>query len=77
MEKGNQRDQSGHGNEHSVGHKQAGAKNAPYQDMKYVHKDTEQPDVESHLAEAMVAAGNAHTYGSITRAASQHRREGM
>ena len=64
MDKGTRRVQPGHGNEHTVGHKQSRAKNAPHQDTKYVHKDTEQPDMESHLAEAMGAAGNAHAYGS-------------
>ena len=77
VDKGTRRVQPGHGNEHTVGHKQSRAKNAPHQDTKYVHKDTEQPDMESHLAEAMGAAGNAHAYGSTARAASQHRHQVM
>ena len=77
VEKGTQREQLGYGNEHTIGHKQALAKNDPNQDMKNMHKDTGQPDMKSNLAGAMGAAGKTRVQGSIARVptAIQHRHE--
>ena len=63
----------GDGDEHTFGHEQTLVKSTLHQCTRYVHKDTEQPDVESQQAGVMGAAGNTHAYRSTARDASQHK----
>ena len=67
----------GHGDEYAFKHEQTLVKSTSHQRTRYVHKDTEQPDVKSQPPGVMGAADNTHGYSSTAREVNKNRRVGV